>query len=460
MLKVNNSESFIEDLSRFRHQFGADILNSCLPMPPTMCADLLMRTMKTRSSKVSGTWLQDLTVQDSFPVADATVLFVFPFSKKSTDPITITVGDQRRLNHGEWLNDNIIDLRVRIILKKIDVSIYAQMCSERRISPIIHTEILPMYAFSCHFFTALVEKKRGAERVRAMTKHVNIFEKEFIFMPINESGHWSLLCIVRPGILAHQHAENAVFQSRATQNRSCLIHLDSLSTHKKSIFDPIYGFLNDEFAARYGKSEAVFTKYSCPIVQPKNVRQQANGVDCGVYVIAFVDYVVKNQILSTPEDLGNSFASFFSAFKFSEDDANLARDKFLKDLSVLSAAYRMRKEWAQERRLIRKHNETSCEMQPTTKAGEIENIVSNAKKSEAGKDYLYNDAAISNEDSSIEDESTDVTSNIIWSVGDSIMQPCSTVNAETEQRIQESIGSEGSITFDSRKMRCNNAHSR
>ena len=35
-------------------------------------------------------------------------------------------------------------------------------------------------------YTSLVEKGAGRERVRAMTKSVNIFEKDFIFIPINK----------------------------------------------------------------------------------------------------------------------------------------------------------------------------------------------------------------------------------------------------------------------------------
>jgi hypothetical protein len=42
------------------------------------------------------------------------------------------------------------------------------------------------YAFSCHFYTGLASKESGREIVRTMTKHVNIFEKELIFIPINK----------------------------------------------------------------------------------------------------------------------------------------------------------------------------------------------------------------------------------------------------------------------------------
>lgn len=41
------------------------------------------------------------------------------------DSITITVGDQKRLKLGEWLNDNLIDLRIKLLVFHVDIKKYA-----------------------------------------------------------------------------------------------------------------------------------------------------------------------------------------------------------------------------------------------------------------------------------------------------------------------------------------------
>lgn len=42
-------------------------------------------------------------------------------------------------------------------------------------------------------------QKRHA-RVKTWTKHVNLFDKDFIIVPINESCHWFLAIICFPGM--------------------------------------------------------------------------------------------------------------------------------------------------------------------------------------------------------------------------------------------------------------------
>lgn len=66
--------------------------------------------------------------------------------------------------------------------------------------------ISSIYAFSSMFYTKLTETKKSQsyELVKKWTKNVNIFEKEFIFIPINIGSHWSLVCIVRPGCIRNE----------------------------------------------------------------------------------------------------------------------------------------------------------------------------------------------------------------------------------------------------------------
>ena len=52
----------------------------------------------------------------------------------------------------------------------------------------------------------------------AWTQNIDIFDKEYIIVPIHDHLHWSLLIVCHPG---------AVFSNSGCS--PCMIHLDSLS---------------------------------------------------------------------------------------------------------------------------------------------------------------------------------------------------------------------------------------
>jgi hypothetical protein len=94
--------------------------------------------------------------------------------------------------------------------------------------------------------------------VKRWTKNVDIFEKDFLIIPINEANHWSLVIIVRPGLLMKSPAviypqqaktvfdldpptdispENMHTQEEAVFddiNFSCILFLDSLRLHNQT----------------------------------------------------------------------------------------------------------------------------------------------------------------------------------------------------------------------------------
>lgn len=47
---------------------------------------------------------------------------------------------------------------------------------------------------------ALTAAQKRHARVKTWTKNVNLFEKEFIIVPINENAHWFLAIICFPGM--------------------------------------------------------------------------------------------------------------------------------------------------------------------------------------------------------------------------------------------------------------------
>lgn len=134
-----------------------------------------------------------------------------------------------RLTDGEYLNDNMVDLQIKRIViwrkyydlhpldfhnmsdkqrwNSFDESFMISIPPpEDRESPLIGLEsdhnTSSVYAFSSMFYQKLTEQKKtlSYELVKKWTKNVDIFSKDFLFIPINLGSHWSLLCVVRPGL--------------------------------------------------------------------------------------------------------------------------------------------------------------------------------------------------------------------------------------------------------------------
>ncbi|WAR07187.1 SENP6-like protein [Mya arenaria] len=113
--------------------------------------------------------------------------------------ISITNEDLYCLHEGEFLNDVIIDFYLKYLLLE-------------RLSP---EDRARTHIFSSFFYKRLTQRIRGAAidddpnlslqvkrhaRVKTWTRHVDLFKKDFIVIPINEHAHWFLAIICFPGL--------------------------------------------------------------------------------------------------------------------------------------------------------------------------------------------------------------------------------------------------------------------
>ena len=120
--------------------------------------------------------------------SDKETYAVYPPRVDAVDPVVVNKGDLKRLRDGEYFNDSLIDLKVRHFLCNVE--------EQERMDK--------THAFSCLFYTKLMEARneKGHKLVSRWTKLLNIFDMEFVLVPINLHNHWSLMVIVRPGIFA------------------------------------------------------------------------------------------------------------------------------------------------------------------------------------------------------------------------------------------------------------------
>ncbi|RLN47548.1 hypothetical protein BBJ28_00014268 [Nothophytophthora sp. Chile5] len=119
------------------------------------------------------------------------LLLSYPYEESETaGRISVTLGDVDRLVPGEFLNDNIIDFYLRFgAVNRVDRFLWR------------HLELWQqqqMYFFSSHFFTQLNgtngahelvaanPDERFARVARWTLKETNLFDKRFLFIPIND----------------------------------------------------------------------------------------------------------------------------------------------------------------------------------------------------------------------------------------------------------------------------------
>uniref|UniRef100_A0A3Q2XPU1 SUMO specific peptidase 6a n=1 Tax=Hippocampus comes TaxID=109280 RepID=A0A3Q2XPU1_HIPCM len=138
-------------------------------------------------------------------VADLQPTFSGPVVKLMVYPpppakggISVTNEDLHCLNDGEFLNDVIIDFYLKyLVLEKLKKE-----------------DAQRIHVFSSFFYKRLTQREKGSvpdrsnnlpihkrkhNRVKTWTRHVDLFDKDFIFVPINESAHWYLAVICFPG---------------------------------------------------------------------------------------------------------------------------------------------------------------------------------------------------------------------------------------------------------------------
>ncbi|NXM63517.1 SENP7 protease, partial [Illadopsis cleaveri] len=121
----------------------------------------------------------------------------------------VTREDLECLEYGEFLNDVIIDFYLKYLLLEK---------APKHVADRTHI-------FSSFFYKCLTRTEKNSEgdvkvsaaqrrhrRVRTWTRHINIFNKDYIFVPVNEESHWYIAVICFPWL------EEAVYEECPHQN--------------------------------------------------------------------------------------------------------------------------------------------------------------------------------------------------------------------------------------------------
>ncbi|XP_075058749.1 sentrin-specific protease 6 isoform X3 [Mixophyes fleayi] len=189
-------------------------------------------------------------------VGDTHNVFVGPIEKLIVYPpppakggISVTNEDLHCLNEGEFLNDVIIDFYLKyLVLEKL-----GKKADKIHIfSSFFYKRLNQRERRNLQDSANLTLQKRRHGRVKTWTRHVDIFQKDFIFVPLNEAAHWFLAVICFPGLEEPVYYPNPYYQVTGSpaatvmqgddsgasfppgDSQTLLQGISSKSTHKKT----------------------------------------------------------------------------------------------------------------------------------------------------------------------------------------------------------------------------------
>ena len=223
----------------------------------------LGHTARTAAIHKAGTTCADTPRLGNYP----------PLPAKNSIPVTLC--DLARLAPGEFLNDAVVDYFISVLKDRLtngslfrdfcfgatrsgmatatDPRIVAQCCprglggaggaalagcaitaAPRRASATSrqmqahHANPVTgrVHVFSSFFYTRLQEGtavscSRAYDNVKRWTRGVDIFDKDFLFIPVNQNVHWSLAVICNPGKFIAPHFRDSELRARCSGGKRC-----------------------------------------------------------------------------------------------------------------------------------------------------------------------------------------------------------------------------------------------
>jgi hypothetical protein len=173
--------------------------------------------------------------------------------------VDLTAGDMTRLRPGQWLNDEIVNAYLKLVITEGN--------ARHNIKP---GQAPKFHAFNSFFYGNLASKgyagvSRWAKKAKLEGK--NLLNAESILIPVNQNLHWTLLVI--------------------TPAARQIEYFDSFSGNPNSHTKHVRRFLQGELGPLYKEDQWMTSQNG-----DENSPQQTNGYDCGVFAITTARMIV------------------------------------------------------------------------------------------------------------------------------------------------------------------------
>ncbi|KAF3971118.1 hypothetical protein CMV_005247 [Castanea mollissima] len=247
------------------------------------------------------------------------------YPKGDPDAVSISKRDVDLLQPDTYVNDTIIDFYIKYLKNQIHPE-------ERN----------RFHFFNSFFFRKLADMDKDPNsasdgraaflRVRKWTRKVDIFEKDFIFIPINFNLHWSLIVICHPGEVARLNDEDLDKSPKVP----CILHMDSIKGNHTGIKTLIQSYLWEEWKERQKEApEDLSSKFLNLRFVSLELPQQENSFDCGLFLLHYLElFLAEAPVNFSPFKIIKS-SKFLDVNWFPPAEASLKRTLIQKLISEL-----------------------------------------------------------------------------------------------------------------------------
>ncbi|XP_020211361.1 probable ubiquitin-like-specific protease 2B isoform X2 [Cajanus cajan] len=226
------------------------------------------------------------------------------YPKGDPDAVSLSKRDVDLLQPDTFVNDTIIDFYIQYLKNQIP-----------------EEEKPRFHFFNSFFFRKLADMDKNPSsasdgkaaflRVRKWTRKVNLFAKEYIFIPVNFNLHWSLIVICHPGEVLNFNGEVSAYDLSCETLFSeiyviihipdkeldnslkvpCILHMDSIKGSHSGLKNLVQSYLWEEWKERHKDtldedlSSRFFNMHFLPLALP----QQENSYDCGLFLLHYLE---------------------------------------------------------------------------------------------------------------------------------------------------------------------------
>ncbi|KAG4147431.1 hypothetical protein ERO13_D05G222200v2 [Gossypium hirsutum] len=172
------------------------------------------------------------------------------------------------------------------------------------------------------FYINISDGRAAFLRVRKWTRKLDMFGKDYIFIPVNFSLHWSLIVICHPGEVAGFKDEDLDKSSKVP----CILHMDSIKGNHAGLKNLVQSYLWEEWKERHKEtSEDLSSKFLNLRFVSLELPQQENSFDCGLFLLHYLELFLAEAPPNFNPFKITKFSNFLNLDWFLPTEASLKR---------------------------------------------------------------------------------------------------------------------------------------
>ncbi|KAK8705542.1 hypothetical protein V6N13_049142 [Hibiscus sabdariffa] len=237
------------------------------------------------------------------------------YPKGDFDAVSISKRDVDLLQPETFINDTIIDFYIKYLKNQIQPD-------ERQ----------RFHFFNSFFFRKLADLDKDPSsvsdgraaflRVHKWTRKLDMFGKDYIFIPVNFNLHWSLLVICHLGEVVTFKDEDLAKSSKVP----CILHMDSIKGNHAGLKNLVQSYLWEEWKERHKEtSEDLSSKFVNLRFVSLELPQQENSFDCGLFVLHYLELFLAEAPPNFNPFKITKFSNFLNLDWFPPTEASLKR---------------------------------------------------------------------------------------------------------------------------------------